>query len=224
MGQSPLPSVSPTEQRCPHSALLDSRSERPPLPPSWGGQRSLTLLLRQGWLQGADLSGLGGGAAVVFASGFLNPSANQNGAAFGLFAALPDGNVAELPAVVPTARLQVIHNAADPGANEVDVYINGNLELDNFAFRTATPFIDVPAGVTLNIGIAPGNSTSVDDTIKNFPVQFENGETYVAVANGLIDTTGFAPNPDGRDIFFTIFAKDDIREKGESNHKVDFIE
>ena len=78
----------------------------------------------------------------------MNPSANQNGAAFGIFAALPDGNVVEFPMVVPTARLQVIHNAADPIANEVDVYINGTLTLDNFAFRTATPFIDVPAGVT----------------------------------------------------------------------------
>ena len=34
------------------------------------------------------------------------------------------------------ARLQVIHNA--PGA-PVDVYLNGALALDNFAFRSATP-------------------------------------------------------------------------------------
>ena len=51
------------------------------------------------------------------------------------------------------ARLQVIHNAADPIADEVDVYLNGTLALDNFAFRTATPFIDVPAGVEINIGL-----------------------------------------------------------------------
>jgi hypothetical protein len=135
----------------------------------------------------ANLNGLGGGAAVVFASGFLNPGANQNGAPFGIFAALPDGNVVEFPQIVPMARLQVIHNAAEPVASEVDVYINGDLALDDFAFRKATPFIDVPAGVTLNIGIAPGNSTSVDDTIKNFHVQFEDGETYVAVADTIIE-------------------------------------
>ena len=39
----------------------------------------------------ADLSGLAGGAAAVFASGFLAPAEGQ--AAFGIYAALPDGQV-----------------------------------------------------------------------------------------------------------------------------------
>ena len=170
----------------------------------------------------ANLTGLGGGAAVVFASGFLNPAANQNGAAFGLFAALPNGTVVEFPAVLPTARLQVIHNAADPLASEVDIYVNGNLLLDNFAFRTATPFVTVPAGVTLNIGVAPSNSTSASDTIKNIPVVLQNGKTYVAVANGVVGS-GFSPNPDGRSIAFTLFAKDGIKESGMYSSKVDFV-
>ena len=170
----------------------------------------------------ANLTGLGGGSAVVFASGFLNPSTNQNGAAFGLFAALPNGTVVEFPQILPTARLQVIHNAADPIANEVDVYVNGDLLLDNFAFRTATPFIDVPAEVTLNIGIAPSTSTTVNDTIKNIPVVLQRNKTYVAVANGVVGS-GFLPNPDGRNISFTLFAKDGLREAGLSSNKVDFV-
>ena len=170
----------------------------------------------------ANLTGLGGGAAVVFASGFLNPAENQNGAAFGLFAALPNGTVVEFPQILPTAKLQVIHNAADPLASEVDVYVNGDLLLDNFAFRTATPFVTVPAGVTLNIGIAPSSSTSVVDTIKNIPVVLQNGKTYVAVANGVVGS-GFLPNPDGRSIDFTLFAKDGIKESGKYNSKVDFV-
>ena len=111
----------------------------------------------------ADLSGLGGGSAVVFASGFLTPSTNQNGPAFGLFAALANGTVVSFPSA-SVARLQVIHNAANPAAAIVDVYVNGTLLLDNFAFRTATSYIDVPADMLLNIGVAAGNSTSVNDT------------------------------------------------------------
>jgi hypothetical protein len=169
----------------------------------------------------ADLSGLGGGSAVVFASGFLNPAANQNGEAFGLFAALANGTVVQFPAV-STARLQVIHNAADPAAATVDVYVNGNLLINDFAFRTATPFVDVPAGVLLNIGVAPGNSTSVSDTLKNFEVTLANGGEYLAVANGVLNPANFAVNPDGKSTAFTLFLQDQMREAATSSD-VDFI-
>lgn len=155
----------------------------------------------------APLSGLSGGAAAVFASGFLNPSGNQNGEAFGLFAALPNGTVVPLPAAAgPNANVQVIHNSADVLAGAVDVYINDALAIDNFAFRAATPFITLPAGVTLNIGIAPGSSSSVNDTLANFPVILSADENYVVFANGVL-TSGYAPNPDGRNIGFTLFVK-----------------
>jgi len=156
----------------------------------------------------ADLTGLGGGAAVVFASGFLDPDANQGGAAFGLFAALPDGNVVEFPAVAPpaeVAELQVIHNAADPGAAVVDVWVNGGLLLDDFAFRTATPFVEVPAGVTLTIGVAPPDSDEASDALAEFDVVLETGERYVVMANGVLDPDGFAANPDGLEIGFNLY-------------------
>jgi hypothetical protein len=169
----------------------------------------------------ADLSGLGGGAAVVFASGFLDPAANQNGQPFGILAALPDGSVAEFPAIT-TARLQVIHNAADPAAASVDVYLNGGILLDDFGFREATAFIDASANTPLDIGVAPGTSSSADDTLKNFQVTLVPGETYVAIANGVLDPAGFASNPDGMDIAFTLFIKDGVREAG-TGSDVDFI-
>ena len=169
----------------------------------------------------ADLSGLGGGAAVVFASGFLDPSANQNGEAFGIFAALSNGTVVAFPSV-QLARLQVIHNAADIAADPVDIYLNGALLLNDFAFRAATPFIDAPAGVELNIGVAPGNSGSVSDTLKNFAVTLENGETYVAIANGVLNPSQYASNPDGRSTAFTLFIKTMARESG-TGSDVDFF-
>lgn len=170
----------------------------------------------------ADLSTLGGGAAVVVASGFLNPAANEDGPAFALLAVLNDGTVIELPAA-PTATLQVIHNSADPAAAAVDVYVGGVKTLDNFAFRTATPALAIPSGVPVSIGIAPEMSMSVDDVIANFDITFNDNETYVALANGVLDPTSFAVNPDGNSTAFTLFSAADIRLTANDPSKVEFI-
>ena len=92
-----------------------------------------------------------------------------------------------------TARVQVIHNSADAAAEEVDVYLDNTLLLDDFAFRTATPFIDAPAGSQIVLGIAPANSMSVADTIVGFPVTLTAGETYVVVADGIVSMSGYNP-------------------------------
>ncbi|MBP9790477.1 MAG: DUF4397 domain-containing protein, partial [Bacteroidia bacterium] len=83
-------------------------------------------------------------------------------------------SVSALP-VFGQAEIQIIHNAADPAADTVDIYVNGALTLDDFAFRTATPFLTVPSGTSLDIGVAAGNSTSVNDTLKNFSVTLMMG-------------------------------------------------
>ena len=128
----------------------------------------------------ANLGTLGGGAAVVFASGFLAPSGTDP--KFGLFAALANGTVLEFPAV-GNARLQVIHNSASP---TVDIWVNGSKLLSDFKYRTATPFIDVPSNLVLNIGVAPSPSSSPADIIATFPVTLATGEKYVALATGLV--------------------------------------
>lgn len=169
----------------------------------------------------ADLSGLANGAAIVFASGFLDPTANKNGKPFGLFAALPNGTVIAFPPV-SLARLQVIHNAADPAAASVDVYLNGTKLLDNFQFRKATPFIDAPAGTPINVGVAGGTSSSASDTLKNFSLNLTPGDTYIAIANGVLSPASFAANPNGRNRAFTLFIQPLGREKAVDTTKVEF--
>lgn len=169
----------------------------------------------------APLSGLANGAAFVLASGFLNPAANQDGKAFGVLAVLPDGTVIELPAIT-TARLQVIHNAPDPAAAAVDIYLNNAKLLDDFKFRTATPFIDAPANQVIEIGVAPGNSMSANDIIAKFSYQLLAGETYVAIANGVLNPAQFDVIPDGRVIGFGILINAQAREKGTGSN-VDFF-
>lgn len=169
----------------------------------------------------ADLSGLANGAAAVFASGFLNPLANQLGKQFGLCAALPTGDLVELP--ITKARLQVIHNSADPAAGQVDLYWNGQRLLDNFAFRAATPFIDVPARLQQNVGVAPGSSLGFGDTLTTFTVSFEEGEKYIVFANGVLTPSQFAPNPEGRSTAFTLLVKPMARETSTSSGNVQFF-
>ncbi|MCB0663206.1 MAG: DUF4397 domain-containing protein, partial [Saprospiraceae bacterium] len=86
-------------------------------------------------------------------------------------------------AFAQTARVQVIHNSPSP---VVDIYANGTLLLDNFAFRTATPYVDIPAGVMIDLAVAPATSMSADDAIANFDVMFEDGKTYTVIANGVV--------------------------------------
>jgi hypothetical protein len=92
-----------------------------------------------------------------------------------------------------TARLQVIHNSADATASQVDVYLDGVKLLDNFAFRTATPFINAPAGTPITIGVAPASSVSASESIANFTYTLTTNETYVAIANGIVSPAGYSP-------------------------------
>jgi hypothetical protein len=65
----------------------------------------------------ADLTTLAGKSGVVLASGFLNPAANNNGPAFGLYLALPEGG--------PFVALPVYTGINDTKADaELSVYPN----------------------------------------------------------------------------------------------------
>ena len=136
----------------------------------------------------ANLSFWKGKTAVVMATGFLGSNDIDSG--FEPWVVLSNGGTFPLKAIsvaqptpTNTARLQIIHNSPTP---TVDIYVNGSKLLDNFAFRTATPYLEVPAGVTLNVGVGAATSTSVRDTLANFPFRLDSGKTYIVVANGVL--------------------------------------
>ena len=95
-----------------------------------------------------------------------------------------------------TSRVQVIHNSADAAAEFVDVYLNDALLIPNFEFRTASPFIDAPAGEEIELSVAPPNSSGVEDAIYTAPVTLAEGETYVVVADGIVSGSGYNPPQD----------------------------
>ena len=92
-----------------------------------------------------------------------------------------------------TARVQVIHNSADAAAATVDVYLDDALLIDDFAFRTASPFVDAPAGTEFTITIAPANSASKDDGIWSKAYTLEENETYIIIASGIVSASGYDP-------------------------------
>ncbi len=131
----------------------------------------------------------------------------------------------ELPQTEPDpARVQVVHNAADPAAEVVDIYVDINTDIvkvEDFAFRSATPFLDLPAEEEITIVVAPGSSESIEEGIASFPVTLEEGQSYHVVANGVLNPDDFAPNPEGLDIAFTLFTAADAREAAEDGESVD---
>lgn len=175
----------------------------------------------------ADLTTLGGQAITVVASGFLTPTANQNGPAFGLFAITKNGGAfMELPttSVEQFAQVQIIHNAADPLVAVVDLYVNGELAADDFAFRSATGFVSLPANTDVSVAVAPGSSTSAADALATIPFNLPVGR-YVAIANGVVAPAAFAPNPDPRakPIGFAVYSLSNIRPGSLNPGEVDLI-
>jgi len=110
-------------------------------------------------------------------------------------------------ALAQTADAQVIHISPDPAAAAVDIYINDEMALDDFAFRAATPVLQLPAEVELVIGVAPGNSAGPQDIIATFPVTLMTGGIYVVMAAGVLDAS-LPGNPDGIDTTFNLYVNE----------------
>jgi hypothetical protein len=175
----------------------------------------------------SDMTLEGPGTLLRFqaTTGNVGDSPLSVGDSFRLFAqdggAIPtmatEGNVA----VTEVARAQFIHNAADPAASAVDIYFGSQLVLDDFEFRTATPFIDVPADVEINVGVAPGSSTSASDTLASFPLTLTPDQSHTVVANGVLNPANFAPNPDGEPTGFRFLVDANAQEEATSADSVD---
>ncbi|MBK6775581.1 MAG: DUF4397 domain-containing protein [Flavobacteriales bacterium] len=137
--------------------------------------------------------GLGGAAITVLASGFLNPAVKQQRPAFGLWVALAAVHWWNCPVPAFQQPAPGNHNCADLGASVVDIWLNNTLLIDNFNFRTASPFVDLQAGVDLTVGVAPPTSTQASDALVQVNYNLTEGSTYVLVASGTLGGPGYAP-------------------------------
>jgi len=119
------------------------------------------------------------------------------------------------------ARVQAIHNAPDPSLDVIDLYVSGQLVLDDVAFRTASPYLDIPALIPLTGGIAPGNSTGPGDVFFEFGFTLALNQTYQFILLGVRNPGLFLPNPDGRDISLDVLVNEDTREVGSDPGSID---
>lgn len=95
-----------------------------------------------------------------------------------------------------TASVMAIHNSADPALDSVDMYLldNGTATLlrNNFAFRTATPFIAAPAERPIRIVFAGKTSTSIADSVIGFGYNLPANGKFILIAQGHLQN-GFTP-------------------------------
>lgn len=144
-----------------------------------------------------NVTGLDNNAITVLATGYLDPANAVGDEPFGLLAILSDGTVVELPAQeISTARVQVIHNSAATDAAMVDVYLNDGLLIDDFEFRTASAFIDAPAGRFFDVSVALPNSSDTMNALYQETFILESNMTYIIIASGVIGSGMYDPATD----------------------------
>lgn len=141
--------------------------------------------------QTPNLAGLVGQSVVIAATGKLEDGS------FGLTAFLAtEDETPSVSAGLPlsaAARLQVVHNSADPAAAVVDVYGNGLRLIDDFAFRSATPFLTLPSSVELDLNLTAADAADDSAPAVDGPVvELDPGSTSIAVASGVIGASGDA--------------------------------
>jgi hypothetical protein len=101
------------------------------------------------------------------------------------------------PLIIPLppvfAQAQFIHASADNFLQAVDIYINDSLYIDDFAFQSATPYIQIPAETALDIAVTPANASDTTGALLHAFVQPEADANYRLILWGIASATGYNP-------------------------------
>lgn len=136
-----------------------------------------------------------GKAYSIIASGFQIPEFNAFGPLFSLFLVGQEGGPFQemLPAyVLDSASVQLIHGIPDQAAAEVDIYLNNELWINNMPFRSATPFVNIPANRDIRLAVCPSNS--IDTTGSYFDeLLYLTTSNFTMVLAGMTQPQNFNP-------------------------------
>lgn len=89
--------------------------------------------------------------------------------------------------------VQFIHNSADTATAVIDIWLDDDLLLDNFSFRTASAFMDLPSGQVFTLSIQGPESTSPENPLWSQNFILNADKAYILVANGILSPTGYYP-------------------------------
>ncbi len=150
-----------------------------------------------------SLSGQGSKTAVLLTSGFKASAGNFTGSSiFQPILVFNDGSVQALNKL--SSDVQVVHNSPDSTIEMVDIYIDGERALNNFKFRTATPFITLDAYKPYAIAIADSGSTSSATAFFNTTLTLDSSSNYYVIATGVRTPVNYDVNPNGQNISFNL--------------------
>lgn len=150
-----------------------------------------------------DLSGVTP-ITVFVLSGFQTPGDNNGSTdSLALLGVLESGAVVRYPLTSgsQSARVQFIHNMAEPTFSVMNLWLNRELLTRNFQYRRGTAFADFPAGVPLKFGFSLNTVTNyaqVRDTIE-LPT-LRPGRSYQILFSGIKDSARYVGNPDSINI------------------------
>lgn len=91
--------------------------------------------------------------------------------------------------------VQIIHNSADTALTELDIYLNDSLIADNFQFRTATAFLEIPDtanNLNTKIYINPKNSVDTSSYYFRSSIPLTSGN-YLAIIAGTFFQSPYTP-------------------------------
>lgn len=119
------------------------------------------------------------------------------------------------------AFVQLIHNAADPAAESVDVYVNGEAFAEGFSFREATAFVPAPAETELEISILPAGSEGTSASLFDVNLTLDRNENYTIIANGVLNPAEFTGLPS--ETAFDLFVLESPMRESDDNESISAV-
>lgn len=169
-----------------------------------------------------SVAGFKGTSACIFASGVNDVTGNPAQAALkNFYVVLNNGNIVPLTTLM--GEVQLVHNSPDITNDSLDVYINDVLAYDNFAYRTATPFVGYKALLALKVAFAPQNSASVAEAFYTTTMTLDTNIRYHVIAHGLNTAGTYAANPNGKNTSFKVSSYRGVRKTASAPKNVDLL-